>query len=201
VAVQKGGENGVYLKECVLVWMVFNTNHRCGGKMKSKEIFMEALEYEEKIRDLYRSAAEKIDDHRAQRVFNALADDEQAHVDFLHYSLEQLEKKGVIDHSRLKSSIPDTSKIDRSIQDIQVKIPENMLGDIKIVLNTALQLEKGTTAFYENAVGKTEGEIQKIFLKLLEFENNHLEVVQTELDHASNSGLWFDFMESDMEHG
>jgi len=35
-----------------------------------------------KIRDLYVSAQEIIDDERGKKIFSALADDEQSHVDF-----------------------------------------------------------------------------------------------------------------------
>ncbi len=169
--------------------------------MKSIEIFMEALQYEEEIRDMYRFAAKKIDDSRGQAIFNGLADDEQSHVDFLHYSLQQLKDNGVIDQAKLKSSIPELDRIKENIETMKSKVPEKMLGNIKTAFNTALQMEKETSAFYEDAVSKTEGEIKKIFSTLLEFENRHVELVQIELDHASNNGFWFNFMEIDMEHG
>jgi len=37
--------------------------------------------------------------------------------------------------------------------------------------------------------------------KFLAIERRHEDIVQIELDHASNSGHWFNFMEIDMEHG
>ena len=54
-----------------------------GGNMNSEEIFISALAYEKKIRDLYVSADKIVDDERGKKIFKALADDEQAHVDFL----------------------------------------------------------------------------------------------------------------------
>ena len=39
-------------------------------------------------------------------IFLALADDEQSHIDFLHYSLKQLKANGAIDIDRLVSPIP-----------------------------------------------------------------------------------------------
>ena len=56
-----------------------------------------------------------------------------------------------------------------------------------------------TSAFYRDALGKTEGDIQKIFTKLLEIEERHVEAVQMELDYASKNGFWFNFMEVDLE--
>lgn len=45
-----------------------------------------------KIRDLYRSAVETIDDPRGKDLFQALADDEQNHVAFLEHGLTLLKE-------------------------------------------------------------------------------------------------------------
>lgn len=167
--------------------------------MESLAIFKTALQYEEKIRDLYRSADRILDDDRGIAIFRALAEDEQSHIDFLLYSLEQLKTKGTIDIARLATSIPAKEQIEASIENIKTKIPEKMLGDIKKVLNSALLMEKETSAFYREACAKTEGEIRRIFEKFLEIEDRHVDVVQIELDHAMHNGIWFNFMEIDLE--
>ncbi|MGB3210445.1 MAG: ferritin family protein [Desulforhopalus sp.] len=167
--------------------------------MKSHEIFATALQYEEKIRDLYRSAEKKVDDKRGKAIFQALANDEQSHIDFLYYSLEQLKNNGVIDINRLVSPLPTLKQLNTKIEKLKSNIPEHMLGDIKLVLGSALKLEKETSAFYRDACNKTEGEIKNIFEKFLEIEERHVDLVQTELDHAQHNGIWFDFMEVDLE--
>lgn len=167
--------------------------------MKSQEIFGTALQYEEKIRDFYLSAAQRVDDERGKAIFQALADDEQSHMDFLHYSLEQLKKNGSIDLARLQSSIPTMKQLEAGINQLKANIPEKMLGDIKAVLASALKLEKETSEFYRDACKKTEGEIKAIFEKFLEIEVRHVDVVQIELDHAQHNGMWFNFMEVDLE--
>lgn len=167
--------------------------------MNSIDIFQEALKFEEKIRDLYRSADKIIDDEHGKAIFRALAEDEQSHIDFLHYSLHQLQQNSSIDITGLTTPIPSREQIEAKIETMKAKIPERMLGDIKTVLNSALQLEKETSAFYEDACAKTEGEIRTLFEKFLEIEQRHVEFVQIELDHASGSGIWFDFMEINLE--
>lgn len=167
--------------------------------MDSKEIFIEALKFEEKIRDLYRSADAIVDDERGKAIFRALANDEQAHVDFLNYGLQQLAKDHVIDAGRLTSPIPSRKRIEARIETMKARIPERMLGDIKSVLNSALQLEKQTSAFYEDACRKTTGEIRAIFEKFVEIEHRHEDVVQIELDHVLGCGMWFNFMEISLE--
>ena len=167
--------------------------------MNSHEIFSTALQYEQKIRDFYHSAAEKVDDQRGKSIFIALADDEQSHVDFLNYSLKQLKTNGAIDIDRLVSPIPTLNKLVSGIEHLKAEIPEQMLGDIKSVLASALKLEKETSAFYRDACSKTDGEIKTIFEKFLEIEDRHVDVVQIELDHAQNNGMWFNFMEVNLE--
>ena len=165
--------------------------------MDSQTLFSQAIAYEKKIRDLYRSAAKTIDDERGRAIFQALADDEHSHVEFLEYGLGCLAEDGIIDLSRLKTTIP--VPVEAQIQAMAAKIPTQMLGDTKRVLNAALALEQETSAFYADACKKSQGTIADIFQKFLEIEQRHADVVQMELDHASNNGYWFNFMEIDME--
>jgi rubrerythrin len=167
--------------------------------MNSHEIFATALQYEEKIRDVYLSAVGIVDDERGKTIFQALADDEQSHIDFLHYSLEQLKTKGVIEIDRLVSPIPTLKQLEAGIEHLKAEIPKQMLGDIKSVLSSALTLEKETSAFYQYACNESEGAIKTIFEIFLEIENRHVDVVQIELDHAQHNGIWFNFMEVDLE--
>lgn len=167
--------------------------------MDSIEILTTALKYEIKIRDLYREADSIVDDERGKAIFRALADDEQGHVDFLEYSIAQLKANDTVDPEKLQTNIPTKTDIEANIEKMRAKIPEQMLGDIKTVLNSALQMEIETSSFYRDARDKSEGEIREILERFLEIEENHVDVVQIELDHAMNSGFWFNFMEVSLE--
>lgn len=167
--------------------------------MSSEQIFIDALEYENRIRDMYFAAMDKVDDQRGKDLFKALGEDEQSHVDFLEYSLETLKSGGTIDISRLHTAIPAKDRIAAHVSRMTDRIPEQMLGNIKRLLNSALSIEVETSDFYRQAVTQTSGDIQAIFKKFLEIEERHVEAVQVELDHASKSGFWFNFMEVDLE--
>jgi rubrerythrin len=168
--------------------------------MTSEEIFSTALEYEKKIRDLYRSAVETIDDDRGKALFKALADDEQGHVKFLEYSLGILQEQKQLGTKKPDTAIPLPARDLEKIQEMAHKIPKNILGDLKRVLNAALSLEIETSRFYHDAIQKTQqGPIRDILKKFYDIEQRHVEVVQIELDFASNNGYWFNFMETDME--
>ncbi|MCF8076498.1 MAG: ferritin family protein [Desulfotignum sp.] len=166
----------------------------------SQDIFTTALVYEKKIRDLYRSAVETIDDPRGKELFQALADDEQSHVAFLEHGLtllrddkdQELEKPGTL--------IPFADRDFEKIKQMADQIPKHILGDLKRVLNAALSLEVETSRFYRDAIQKVDqGPVRDILEKFYDIEQRHVEVVQIELDFASNNGYWFNFMETDME--
>jgi rubrerythrin len=167
--------------------------------MNSRDIFWEAIHYEKKVRDLYYSAVEKVDDSRGKALFQALGDDEQSHIDFLEYSLGILQSEGAIDVSKLDSPIPAREEISRKMQAMSAEIPEKMLGDVKRLLDSALKLEIETSNYYRKASENAEGRIKEVLEKFLEIENRHIDVVQIELDHAQKSGHWFNFMEISME--
>ena len=169
--------------------------------MESTKIFIQALEFEKKIRDIYRHAEEKIDDERGKAIFRGLADEEQAHIDYLEAGLEALQHNGALDAKPLKTSIPDPEMLRDKIEQMKTKIPERMLGDIKSVLNSALKMEEETTEFYRDACNKTTGEVRKVMAQFVEIEQRHTDVVRIELDYAARNGFWFDFMELSMEEG
>ncbi len=160
-----------------------------------------ALEYEKKIRDLYTTAISIIDDERGKTIFRTLADEEQSHIDFLEQSIEQLKNDEKLIYDQLTTSIPDTEFILKSIESMKIKIPEQMLGDIKQVLSSALKLEVETTEYYQQAFESTDGDIKTVMGKFVEIEQRHTDVVRFELDYASHNGFWLGFPEISMEVG
>ena len=165
--------------------------------MDSQDIFKSALTYEKKIRDLYLSAVDTMDDDRGKDLFKALAADEQSHMDFLEYSLKTLASGIKIDIEKLTSALPST--VDDDISRMKNKIPTQMLGDIKRALNAALVLEVETSQFYKESCDNSQGPIKEILKKFYEIEQAHVELVQIQLDFAMGNGYWFNFMETDME--
>lgn len=167
--------------------------------MNSIDIFTTAIQYEKKIRDLYSSAESMLDDERGKVIFSTLAQEEQSHIDFLEHSLNVLKENGTINPDGLTSAIPDTALVELHMESMKTKIPEKMLGDIKTVLSSALQLEVQTTEFYQDAYNQAEGNIRDVLGKFVEIEQRHTDIVRIELDHASHNGFWFNFMEISME--
>ena len=74
--------------------------------MTLEEAIKTALDYETRIRDIYREATEKISDPRGKKILQLLGDDEQHHVEYLLERLELWRKTGKL--SKKKTGIIDS---------------------------------------------------------------------------------------------
>ena len=167
--------------------------------MKLEEAIQTAIDYENRIRDLYAAAAEKADDPVGKRIYAALRDDEQHHIAYLEDRLAQWRETGKITVEALKTSIPSRKAIEAGLGSIQQRAAVKDRGDEKQMLSKALKVEVETSAFYRRMVDSLSDEGQQMFARFLEIEDRHVAAVQAELDFVSNTGYWFDFKEFDME--
>ena len=158
-----------------------------------------ALEVEERIRDLYVEAAKRVDDPAGKAIFQALADDEQRHVDYLNSRLVEWQKDGQISTEVLTSTIPDKTIIRKAAAGVASTLREEARGLKQQMLSQALTMEIETSRFYKQLVETVEADYQPMFSRFLEIEDNHIEAVQFELDHLSRTGFWYGFEEFDME--
>lgn len=158
-----------------------------------------AIEHETRIRDVYREAEAAVDDEAGKRIFAALGNDEQHHIDYLRQSLEQLEIGGKIDPAQLHSAIPSGDILKQEAAKIESLVVKDFYGVRKQMLSRALQAEIETSDFYRKMVAELPAEGQALFSRFLEIENNHINAVQFELDYMGKTGYWYDFKEFDME--
>lgn len=168
--------------------------------MKIDEAIDQALEYETRIRDLYRQAAEQTSDPKGERVYRALADDEQRHIDYLEHKRRQWRQEGVVTAEVLPTAIPPVERFQKELHALRGRIAGTDLGDEKRMLSKALQVEVETSEFYRRMTATMEGEAQAMFARFQEIEDGHIAAVQAELDFISDNGFWFDFKEFDMEY-
>lgn len=169
--------------------------------MTLEEAIKTALEYEYKIRDIYLEGVKAVDDVAGKRIFQELADDEQRHVDYLEYKLDEWQKTGKITPEKLESTIPSRSVIRKEAAKVRSQMKRDDRGLKQQMLSKALKMEIETSNFYRQMVDRLTEEGRQLFARFLEIENNHIEAVQFELDHVSRSGHWFGFEEFDMEEG
>lgn len=167
--------------------------------MELEEALESALDFENRIRDLYIEAAANTDDAAGKKIFQDLADDEQNHVAYLESRLDEWKRTGAVSKERLESIIPDRATIRQAAADLRSKIKQDTRGLKQQMLARALELELETSGFYEQLVEQVSEDHKAMFARFLEIENNHIEAVQFELDHLSRTGFWFGFEEFDME--
>jgi rubrerythrin len=158
-----------------------------------------ALEFENRIRDLYLEAVSRTDDPAGKKIFQTLADDEQRHVDYLESRLGEWQRQGEITAATLESVVPDRALIRKEAAALQSKIGQDTRGLKQQMLARALEMEIETSRFYRELIDQVSARHRAMFARFLEIEENHIETVQFELDHLSRTGFWFGFEEFDME--
>jgi rubrerythrin len=167
--------------------------------MELEATLKSALEFENRIRDLYIEAAANTEDAAGKKIFQDLADDEQNHVAYLESRLSEWQKTGAVTAEKLESIIPDRATVRKAAADLKSKIKQDTRGLKQQMLSRALELEIETSRFYEQLVAEVAEDHRAMFSRFLEIENNHIEAVQFELDHLTHTGFWFGFEEFDME--
>lgn len=158
-----------------------------------------ALTFENRIRDLYTEAVNSTDDPAGKKIFQTLANDEQRHVDYLESRLTEWRDQGQITVEALDSIVPDQAAIRKEAAALKEKINEDTRGLKQQMLSQALAMEIETSRFYRDLVDQVAEDYRAMFARFLEIEDNHVEAVQFELDHLSQTGFWYGFEEFDME--
>ncbi len=167
--------------------------------MNLEEAIKTAIDYEIKIRDVYKEACEKIPDGSRRRLIQALEEDEQQHVEYLRSKLEQCRKNGNITLERLETVIPSKEVIDGEVEKLKDKMSKGGTSDKKQILSKALKLEIETSDFFRKMVNELSQEGKDLFAHFLEIEDAHITLVQAECDYFNKTGYWFDIKEFDME--
>jgi rubrerythrin len=169
--------------------------------MTLEEAITKAIDYETRVRDLYRDALQGTADPKGRNVFQALADDEQRHIDYLEAKRTQWYAEGRITVESLTSHIPAAELLAANLEELEQTMAREDRTDEKRMLSKALEVEVETSAFYRKMVEQMEGDARAMFARFLEIEDGHIAAVQAELDYISHTGFWFDFQEFDLEHG
>jgi rubrerythrin len=167
--------------------------------MELEEALKTAIEYETRIRDFYRQAAKKTSETDGRNLFQQLAEDEQRHLNYLESRLIEWEQHGAITSADLTSALPNADQIARSMASVAQVADRDDRGDEKQMLSRALNIEIATSAFYKELTETIEGESATMFARFLKIEEDHVALVQAELDYLSHTGYWFDIKEFDME--
>jgi rubrerythrin len=168
--------------------------------MNMEEAIRTAMEYERRIRDLYRESADLAEEERGRRLFTSLGDEEQGHLDYLEDRLRQWRDAGRITVEAIPSRVPDPEALQREVDRLKERASRDDRKSEIQMLSKALELEVETSDFYRRLTEEMSHEGRQMFARFLEIENDHVAIVQAQLDYLSQTGFWFDFKEFGLEH-
>jgi len=170
--------------------------------MELEQALAVAIDYETKVRDHYRNGGEQILSPEGKRVFQVMAQEEQRHLEYLLSRREEWHRTGHLSTPELPTEVPNLELLKQAKARLQQK-PSGTLatqGELEL-LKTALELERNTSAFYQQLVKELPPQYRGLFSRFLDIEQGHVAIVQAEIDAIAGHGHWFDFMEFDLEAG
>jgi rubrerythrin len=147
-----------------------------------------AMEAEEKARQFYLAAKEKVSDADAQNLLAQLAAFEGHHYDKLLALFGSLQAdEGFIAYTPPQIALP---AISRGLEGGRTTEESNLESVVEI-LGTAIDAEKSARSRYKAlAEQTTDPDGQAMFRQLAEEEHTHYRILSDELYNLSNRGLW-----------
>ncbi|MCP4726395.1 MAG: hypothetical protein GY863_15225 [bacterium] len=169
--------------------------------MNLEEAIKTAIEYEERVTDIYFENAKKFRNAVPRKIFKVLADEERHHVEYLEAKLKEWQETGKITVDKLETVVPDKATIETNVKQLKKDANKQDFGDEVAIFKKALKLEVATSGFYKRMVEELPPEDRSMFEQFVEIEEGHEAIVQAEIDAALGLGVWFDFMEFSLESG
>ncbi len=167
--------------------------------MDFESAILTAIDYEKKIRDIYRQAVETVADPQGRHILQSLADDEGGHVKYLENRLVQWRRDGSLCVEGMLPAMISRDRLADETRRIEKDMAGEDRGDEKRILSRALKAEIDTSDFYRRMSAEMDGPAREMFARFLEIEEGHIDVVQAQLDYLSGSGFWLGLKEFDME--
>jgi rubrerythrin len=169
--------------------------------MNIEEAIKTALQYEDRVVDVYGEAVDQAKDPTGKKIFKALSEDEVKHVEYLKSKLAEWKTGGRVTASKLNSVVPPKDTIEAAVKDLRSKVKVEAPDNEIRLLRKALQVEIETSDFYVRLTRELPPEGRKLFERFVEIEEGHKTIVQAELDSVSGSGFYFDMPEFNLEAG
>jgi rubrerythrin len=176
-----------------------NLNVSKEADMLIEQAIKTAIEYEQKIRDVYREAAKASSDEVGRQIFSALAADEANHVSYLVRQLERWVTDNKITWEDLKIVLPKAAEMSVNLNHVKEAMEPSKKRDELALLEQARDAERETCDFYEKIVSELPPEGKALFQQFLTVEAEHFNVVQFQIDSLTGSGFWMGWPEFDME--
>ncbi len=146
--------------------------------MNRKEAYVLAIENEIKSKNLYMMLAKSFKNEESIETFHLLQ------------SLEKIHEEKLIAAFKKEFNTSKTTFDTELLPKIDIR---RDLSDPKTILEYAMDRELAMADQYEYmAEESVDGDLKEFFLKLVEEENNHKELLENELDRIQGTAIWFD---------
>lgn len=167
--------------------------------MNLEQAIKTAITFEAKVRDVYREARDVAKSEAGVRIFKALAEEEELHLDYLNSRLIEWRKDGKITPDVLRTAIPSKQAIQQGVARLKRRMDRQDFGTELEMLRKAYDVETETSEYYRTVVNQVGDPGKAMFQRFLEIEEGHLAIVKAEMDCVAGLGYWFDFQEFNME--
>ncbi len=169
--------------------------------MTVEEALVSALEYERKVRDHYRAAADRARDERAVAFFRLMAGEEDRHVAYLEHLLETWRSDRTVADLRITSAAPRASWVKEGLRKIGKTSKAGVHRAYGVDhLEAALRLEQEVSDHYRELVKRVSDRAARaVFRRFLEIEDGHTALVRAELDYVTGTGHFFGIREFTLE--
>ena len=152
--------------------------------MNIQEALQKAIKGEIEGRELYRTAAERTSDGKAQEVFNLLADEEQNHLNSLVQMAKDYEEGKELQMPELSSPVSfEDAESPIFTREFKEKVSDFDMSAISIGIKLELESEK----FYRDTAGEaSQKEVKELFSRLADWEHGHYDYLQKQQSFFEN---------------
>lgn len=150
-------------------------SNRIGGtacRMNVRKVYEYALQREHEGKNFFQSNADRMSHAAAAAVFRRLADEEQAHINFIEMLIQSLESDEGAEGPGIDLAQDDRFSQRADSELLDQTVIESMIPDVAI-LRMAYLIERDFAEFYEMAADKAEGEASTALTALARWERGH----------------------------
>lgn len=172
-----------------------------GGRERALQVLSTALKMEKKGRLYYQQAAGESRNELARRIFQTLADEEDAHVEHLRRLWDELKGgatwdgdspalRNAVDEGLLQATTEDIRSFFSLVAHHHASAFEPDADDVG-ALQLSIEFEERAVSFYQNQLDLAEDPLERRFLKvMIEEEREHHAALVELKGFLADTGAW-----------
>jgi rubrerythrin len=164
---------------------------------KTAQAMRAAIDMEKSGHRFFTEASNKVKHEVGRKLFSRLAADEIEHMRTFEKIFNEV--SGGADWKEAMKAIRPAEKVPY-FDDARKEFKAEAMSVELDYLKKALDLERDAMQFFEKAIQDAEShEAKEIFKRILDEEQGHYDLIQSEIDSINGTGFWFDVNEFRMD--